>query len=239
MQPLKHYDTITVAFVTVLLASNVASSAKIVDWGVSILGLPLAFDAGTVLFPVSYVFGDILTEVYGYRRTRRVIWSGFGAAAALSALLWAVGVLPGEATWQANAGDAAYQAILGAVSSGGIVLASLVAYLGGEFSNSYVLAKLKVRMQGRQLWMRTIGSTLVGQTVDTGVFVLVACALGVFPWQIALTLIVSNYVFKVAVEGLMTPATYAAVGYLKRTEGVDHYDTDTDFNPFRVGVDQP
>jgi hypothetical protein len=238
MPSLKHYDTITVAFVTVLLASNIASSAKIVDWGVSVIGLPLAFDAGTLLFPVSYVFGDILTEVYGYRRTRRVIWSGFAAAVALSALLWVVGALPGEATWQASAGDAAYRAILGGVSSGGIVLASLVAYLGGEFSNSYVLAKLKVRMQGRRLWVRTIGSTLVGQAVDTGVFVLVACALGVFPWQIALTLIVSNYLFKVTVEALMTPATYAAVGYLKRTEGLDHYDTDTDFNPFRVRVDR-
>jgi hypothetical protein len=238
VKPLRHYDTITVAFVTVLLASNVASSAKIVDWGVSVLGLPLAFDAGTLLFPVSYVFGDILTEVYGYRRTRRVVWNGFGAAAALSALLWVVGMLPGEAGWQAAAGDAAYRAILGGVSSGGIVLASLVAYLGGEFSNAYVLAKMKVRMQGRRLWVRTIGSTLVGQAVDTGVFVLVACALGVFPWQIALTLIVSNYLFKVAVEALMTPATYAAVGYLKRTEGEDHYDTDTDFNPFRVEVDR-
>ena len=238
MKPIHHYDTITVAYVTVLLASNVASSAKIVDWGVSVFGLPLAFDAGTLLFPVSYVFGDILTEVYGYRRTRRVIWSGFGAAATLSALLWVVGVLPGEAAWQSSAGDAAYRAILGGISSGGIVLASLMAYLGGEFSNSYVLARMKVRMRGRRLWMRTIGSTLVGQAVDTGLFVLVACALGVFPWQIALTLIVSNYLFKVAVEALMTPATYAAVGYLKRSEGVDHYDTDTDFNPFRAGIER-
>jgi uncharacterized integral membrane protein (TIGR00697 family) len=209
-----------------------------VDWGVSLFGLPLAFDAGTLLFPVSYIFGDILTEVYGYKKSRRVIWAGFGAAGLMSLTLWLVGLLPGERAWQEYAGQAAYEAILGGVASGGIVVASLAAYFAGEFSNSFVLAKMKIATQGRWLWMRTIGSTLVGQAVDTGVFVLVACVLGVFPWQIALTLIVSNYLFKVAVEALMTPATYAAVGYLKRSERVDHYDTDTDFNPFRIGVDR-
>src|SRR5512136_91466 len=130
----KYFDLIMALFVTILLVSNIASSAKIVDWGVSLFGLPLAFDAGTVLFPVSYIFGDVLTEVYGYRRSRRVIWIGFFSAALMSAVLWLVGRLPGEATWSANVGQAKYDDILGGVSSGAIVIASLAAYWGGEFS---------------------------------------------------------------------------------------------------------
>ena len=137
-------DLITAAFVTVLVVSNVASSAKIVDWGVSLFGVRLAFDAGTLLFPVSYVFGDVLTEVYGYRRSRRVIWTGFVCLAVSSLVLWVVRILPGEAGWEAGVGQAAFEGVLGGMSSGGIVLASLVAYVVGEFSNSVVLARLKV-----------------------------------------------------------------------------------------------
>jgi queuosine precursor transporter len=223
-------------FVAVLLISNIASSAKIIDWGVSVAGLPLAFDAGTLLFPISYIFGDILTEVYGYAAGRRVIWAGFALSALMGLTLWVVARLPGEANWQATAGQAAYDAILGGVSYGGIILASLAAYFAGEFSNSFVLAKLKIATSGRFLWVRTIGSTLVGEGVDTTVFVLVASAFGVFPWAAALSIIVANYIFKVSIEVLFTPVTYRVVSFLKRAEGVDYYDRNTDFNPFKLGA---
>jgi queuosine precursor transporter len=234
MRSYKYFDLVMAAFTAVLLISNVASSAKIVDWGVSLYDLRLSFDAGTLLFPLSYIFGDILTEVYGYGQSRRVIWTGFAAALLMSLCLAVVGWLPGEAQWQGYAGDAAYAAILGGVASGGIIVASLTAYFLGEFSNSYVLAKMKVWMKGRHLWMRTIGSTLVGQGIDTVAFTVIACALGVFPWEIAMSLIVANYIFKVAVEALFTPVTYAIAGFLKRAEHEDYYDRNTDFNPFRL-----
>lgn len=220
-------------FVTVLVISNIASSAKIIDLGFSLAGLPMAFDAGTLLFPVSYIFGDVLTEVYGYRRSRRVIWVGFACLALSAVVLGIVGALPGEAGWRGYAGDEAYAAILGGVSSGGIVIASLLAYLTGEFTNSVLLARMKVMMAGRKLWARTIGSTIVGQAVDTLVFAFIATVLGVFPWEIFLSLVVANYIFKVGIEVLMTPATYAVVNGLKRTENEDYYDTHTNFNPFR------
>ena len=231
---LRVFDLIIGVFVTVLIISNIASSAKIVDWGFSLLGVRMAFDAGTLLFPVSYIFGDILTEVYGYRRSRRVIWTGFICLALSSLVLWLVRVLPGEATWQDYAGQAAFVAILGGMSSGGIVLASLGGYWAGEFSNSVVLAKMKIFTRGRWLWMRTIGSTIVGELVDTVVFIVVACLFGVFPWSLFVTLVLTNYLFKCGVEALMTPVTYAAVRWLKRVEGVDHYDYGTDFNPFKT-----
>ena len=230
----RYFDIILGLFVAVLIISNIASSAKIVDWGFGVLGIRLAFDAGTILFPLSYIFGDILTEVYGYRRSRRVIWTGFFSLALAAFIFWIVGLLPGETTWQGYAGDTAYQAILGGMSSGGIVLASLTAYWLGEFSNSFVLAKMKILTNGRWLWSRTIGSTLIGELVDTVIFVVVASAFGVFPWSLFFTLTVSNYVFKVVMEVLMTPVTYWVVSSLKRAEGEDVYDRDTNFNPFRV-----
>jgi len=235
----KYFDLVMALFVTVLLVSNIASSAKIVDWGLSLFGLPLAFDAGTVLFPLSYIFGDVLTEVYGYRRSRRVIWTGFACAALMSAVLWLVGRLPGEATWAANVGQAKYEAILGGVSTGAIVFASLAAYLFGEFSNSYVLAKMKLLTRGRWLWMRTIGSTLVGEGVDTVVFISLATLLKVpgFAPTIWLTLVVTNYIFKCGIEALMTPATYRIVNSLKRAESEDYFDYGTNFNPFRLDVE--
>jgi queuosine precursor transporter len=228
------FDYIMALFVTVLVMSNIASSAKIVDWGVTIFGVPLAFDAGTILFPISYIFGDILTEVYGYRRSRRVIWAGFFCLAFSSLVLWIVARLPGEATWQQYAGQAAYMAILGGMSSGGIVLASLLGYWSGEFTNSFTLAKMKIATQGRWLWTRTISSTLVGELVDTLVFVLVASIFGVFPWALFTTLVLTNYLFKCGVEVVMTPATYLAVNRLKRIEHEDYYDRDTRFNPFEI-----
>jgi uncharacterized integral membrane protein (TIGR00697 family) len=226
------FDLIIGIFVTVLVISNIASSAKIVDWGFSLFGVRMAFDAGTLLFPVSYIFGDILTEVYGYRRSRRVIWTGFICLALSALVLWVVRVLPGEATWQDYAGQAAFVAILGGMSSGGIVLASLAGYWSGEFSNSFVLAKMKILTRGRWLWTRTIGSTIVGELVDTVVFISVASLFRVFPWSLFVTLVLTNYLFKCGVEALMTPVTYATVNWLKRVEREDYYDYGTDFNPF-------
>src|SRR5574338_774700 len=217
----RYLNPVTAIFVTVLIVSNIASSAKIVDLGFNVLHVPMAFDAATILFPISYIFGDILTEVYGFKNSRRVIWTGFFCLALAALTFWAVSRLPGEAQWQGYAGDAAYQAILGGMSSGGIVLASLAAYWAGEFSNSYILARLKVLREGRWLWRRTIGSALGGELIDSSVFVAIACAAGVFPWSLFATLVLTNYLFKSAVEAFMTPVTYAAVGFLKRAEGED------------------
>ena len=228
----RFFDIILGIFIAVLLISNIASSAKIVDLGFSIRNIRMAFDAGTILFPIGYVFGDILTEVYGYQRSRRVIWTGFFALALAALIFWVISILPGEVTWQGYAGDKAYQSILGGMSSGGIVLASLAGFWLGEFSNSFILAKMKILTRGRWLWSRTIGSTLVGEMVDTVMFVVVASAFGVFPWSLFLTLTLTNYLFKVAVEVLMTPVTYLIVRALKRAEGEDFYDRDTNFNPF-------
>jgi uncharacterized integral membrane protein (TIGR00697 family) len=230
----RYFDLIMAVFVTVLIVSNVASSAKIVDLRFSVFGVPMYFDAGTLLFPLSYIFGDILTEVYGYKRSRRVIWTGFFCLALTSGVFALVGLLPGEATWQGYAGDAAYAAILGGMASGGIVLGSLAGYWSGEFANSFTLAKMKVLTNGRHLWARTIGSTLVGELVDSAIFVTVACLFSVFAWSSFTSLVLTNYLFKCAVEALMTPATYVVVNYLKRVESEDFFDRDTDFNPFAV-----
>jgi len=223
-----------VFFVVVLLVSNIASSAKIIDLGFSLVSIRMAFDAGTILFPISYVFGDILTEVYGYRKSRRVIWIGFACLALSALVFWVVSILPGESTWQQYAGDDAYRAILGGMSTGGIVLASLAGYWAGEFSNSFILARMKVLTKGRWLWARTIGSTIIGQFVDTAVFVVIASIIGVFPWSLFTTLVLTNYLFKVTIEVVMTPVTYAIVRKLKSVEGEDYFDTDTDFNPFKI-----
>ena len=220
-QSYKYFDLIMALFVAVLLISNVASS-KILELG------PFTFDGGTLLFPISYIFGDILTEVYGYRRSRRVIWAGFGSAALMALVFAVVGALPPAEGWE---NQAAYEAILGTTPR--IVLGSLIAYFAGEFSNSYTLAKMKVLTEGRWLWTRTIGSTLVGEGVDTLLFVTIAFA-GTMPASLFWSIVVSNYVFKVGLEAIMTPATYSITGFLKRTENEDVYDVDTDFNPFKL-----
>jgi len=230
----RFFDLIMAVFVTVLITSNIASSAKIVDWGVSLFGIRMAFDAGTILFPVSYIFGDVLTEVYGYRKSRRVIWVGFACLAITVLILWLVRIMPGEATWEGYAGQTAFNSILGGMTSGGIALASLLAYWAGEFSNSFVLARMKILTRGRWLWTRTIGSTLVGEAVDTLIFILVASLFGVFPWSLFLTLVLTNYLFKVGVEVIMTPVTYWIVIRLKKVEHEDYYDFDTNFNPFQI-----
>ncbi|MBL8049623.1 MAG: queuosine precursor transporter [Anaerolineales bacterium] len=229
-----YFDFVLAIFIAVLLISNIASSAKIIDLGTKIFSIPLAFDAGTLLFPIIYIFGDILVEVYGFQLSRRVIWLGFFCLVIASTTFWIVNKLPGEVNWQQYAGDSAFTAILGGMSSGGIVLASLAGYLLGEFSNSVILAKMKILTRGRWLWTRTIGSTLVGELVDTLAFVAVASMFGVFPWSLFVTLTLTNYVFKVAIEIAFTPLTYAIVNGLKRNEQIDHYDYDTDFNPFRI-----
>jgi len=225
----RYFDLVMALFVTVLIVSNIASSAKIVDWGISIFFLPLAFDAGTILFPISYIFGDVLTEVYGFRRSRRVIWTGFGCLALTAMVLWLVRLMPGESIWQAQTGQAAYDAILGGLTSGGIVLASLLAYLAGEYMNSVVLARLKVATGGKWLWLRTIASTLVGEGIDSLIFVGVSCLTGVFPWSLFWTLVVTNYIFKTLVEVIMTPLTYLVVNKLKKAEQEDYFDTHTKF----------
>ena len=225
----RYFDLVMALFVTVLIVSNIASSAKIVDWGVSLFGLPLAFDAGTILFPISYIFGDVLTEVYGFKRSRRVIWTGFGCLTLTALTLWLVRIMPGEATWLESTGQIAYNNVLGGISTGGLVLASLTAYLAGEFTNSVVLAKMKVATKGRWLWMRTIGSTLVGEGVDSVIFIAVASLVGVFPWSLFFTLVVANYIFKCLIEMLMTPVTYWVVAKLKHAENEDYFDVKTRF----------
>lgn len=225
----KYFDLIMAAFVAVLLISNIASN-KLVKLG------PFEYDAGTLLFPLSYIFGDILTEVYGYRRSRRVIWVGFAAAALMAAVLWLVTLLPAMPGTEEQ--GAAFNRAVAFIPY--IVLGSLVAFFAGEFSNSFVLAKMKLASAGRWLWSRTIGSTLVGQAVDTSLFILIAFGLGsalsgqpvdaAFLWS----LFISNYIFKVGVEVLFTPLTYAIVSFLKRAEREDYYDRNTNFNPFAL-----
>jgi uncharacterized integral membrane protein (TIGR00697 family) len=214
-----YLGSISVFFVSILLISNVAST-KIVDFGW------FTFDAGTLLFPLSYIFGDILTEVYGYKKARGVIWLGFFCALLMSLVFIVVGKLPPASDW---GNQAAYDAILGVTPR--IVVASLIAYMCGSFSNSFILAKMKIWTKGRKLWMRTIGSTLVGEFIDSTLFIVIAF-IGILPGSVLIILIISNYVFKTLVEVVLTPVTYKVVGFLKREEGVDYYDQDTDFSPF-------
>ncbi len=219
----RYFDLIMVAFVAVLMTSNVASSKILV------LG-PFTFDGGTLLFPLSYIFGDVLTEVYGYRRSRRVIWAGFASAALMSAIYALVGALPPESSWGLQD---AYEAILGQTPR--IVLASLIAYFIGEFSNSWVLAKMKILTGGRWLWTRTIASTIVGEGLDTVLFVLIAFY-GNLSTPVLTAVMLSNYVFKVGLEAALTPVTYRVVNWLKRVEREDYYDYDTNFSPFRLDL---
>jgi queuosine precursor transporter len=219
----RYYDLIMAAFVAVLLISNVAST-KFLRLG------PLTFDGGTILFPISYIFGDILTEVYGYARGRRVIHAGFAANLLMVGVFALVGALPAAEGWE---NQAAYQAILGATPR--IVAGSLVAYFAGSFANSWVLARMKVLTQGRWLWTRTVASTLVGQGVDTALFVLIAFY-GLWPAALLGSVIVSNYLFKCGMEALMTPVTYRVVNALKQAEREDYYDVRTNFSPFRTAL---
>ena len=215
----KYLDVITALFVAVLLISNIVST-KIVNF------FGFTFDGGTLLFPLAYIFGDILTEVYGFRRARRVIWLGFVSAFLMSVMIIVVGKLPSAADWLFQD---AYDKVLGLAPR--IVLASLIAYLAGEFSNSVILAKLKIKTKGKYLWIRTIGSTIIGQFLDTILFVVIAFG-GILPWSLVLVVIVSNYIFKCGAEIVFTPVTYRVVNYLKKKEEEDYFDEKTKFNPF-------
>jgi uncharacterized integral membrane protein (TIGR00697 family) len=219
MHAYKHLGLITASLVAVLLISNIAST-KIIQLGL------FALDGGTFLFPLTYIFGDVLTEVYGYRVSRRVIYIGFFWLLVAALTFQVLVAIPPAPDWTLQE---SFAAILGQTPR--LLLASLAGYWAGEFTNSYVLARMKVASGGRHLWARTIGSTLVGQAVDTSVFLTVAF-LGVLPNDLLLTIAASNYVFKVGIEVLFTPITVRVVRWLKQEEGVDVYDTDTDFNPF-------
>jgi queuosine precursor transporter len=228
-RPFRYFDFVMVAFVTVLLLSNVIGAGKVATVDLPGIG-DWPFGAGILFFPVSYVIGDVLTEVYGFARARRCIWAGFVALLFMAFMSWVVVKLPPAADWT---GQAAYEAVFGQVPR--IVFASIAAFWAGEFANSAVLAKMKVWTAGRHLWTRTIGSTVVGQGVDSLIFYPLAF-LGAAGWtnELVLQVLVTQWVLKIAWEALLTPFTYAVVGFLKRREGVDVYDEKTEFNPFRV-----
>lgn len=220
MKTYKYIDFITAAFASVLILSNIASSKIAMVGGYS-------FDGGTILFPLAYIFGDILTEVYGYERARRVIWTGFAMNILMVATFWIVGMLPADPTWGLQE---SFMSILGVVPR--IVLGSLVAYLFGEFLNSYVLSKLKIRTRGKHFWARALGSTMIGQFFDTTIFLLIAFA-GILPWDLIVTIWYVNYVFKIVVELVLLPLTYRVTSWLKRNESVDALDVNADYNPFQ------
>ena len=227
----RYFDFVMVAFVVILLLSNVLGAGKVAVIDLPFVGL-WPFGAGILFFPVSYVIGDVLTEVYGYARARRVIWAGFVAVLFMAFMSWVVVALPPAEGWT---NQPAYEAVFGQVPR--IVLASVVAFWAGEFVNSYVLARMKVWTQGRHLWSRTIGSTVAGQGVDSLIFYPLAFW-GAAGWtnDLVVQVLVTQWVLKVSWEALLTPFTYLAVGFLKRREGVDVYDTGTDFTPFSTRV---
>ncbi|MDR2468093.1 MAG: queuosine precursor transporter [Spirochaetaceae bacterium] len=229
----KYFDTMMSAFVMILIVSNIASSAKIVDTGINILGTRLIFDGGTLIFPLSYILGDVLTEVYGFRASRRAIWTGFGLLALASALFFMLGILPGETAWEeATGGGTAYSAILGGMSTGGIVLASLAGFFTGEFVNAVMLSRIKVLMRGKLLFVRTIASTLVGELLDTVIFTSVAILCGVFPHELFMELVTANYILKCSIEIVFTPVTYILAAGLKKTEHCDAFDMNVLYTPF-------
>lgn len=217
----------TCLFLTCLLLSNIIA-------GKIVMFLGLTLPAAVILFPITYIVGDVLTEVYGYHRARLVIWIGFLACFLMTAVFWIALRLPYPAFWQ---NQSAYQSVLGFTPR--LVLASLVAYLFGEFANAMILSKLKLLCAGRWLWLRTIGSTLVGQALDTGVFIIAAFT-GVVPGPVLMGMLIGQYLWKVGYEVLATPLTYLAVGWVKRREGVDVYDYGVNYNPLKGSrIDEP
>ena len=228
-RPYRYFNLVMVAFVTVLICSNLIGPAKIAQVDVPVWGA-LTFGAGVLFFPISYVFGDILTEVYGYSNARRVIWSGFAALVFASIMASLVVALPPAPFWKHQG---AYEIAFG--STWRIVLASMIAYFCGEFVNSLVLAKMKVLTAGKHLWSRTIGSTIVGEAVDSSLFYPLAFyGSGIIPDDKLPMVMLAQFTLKVMVEVLFTPVTYALVGWLKRAENEDYYDRNTDFNPFHL-----
>lgn len=227
----RYYEFVMAAFVVVLICSNLIGPAKIAQVDLPGFGA-FAFGAGVLFFPISYVFGDILTEVYGYARSRRVIWMGFAGLAFASMMSAIVVALPPAPFWN---NQAAYEIAFGLTWR--IAAASMIAYFCGEFVNSFVLARMKVMTQGRWLWTRTIGSTIFGEAVDSAIFYPMAFyGTGIIPNDKLPTVMLAQFVAKVAVEVAFTPLTYAIVGWLKRAENEDYYDRDTRFTPFTLKV---
>jgi queuosine precursor transporter len=225
----RYYEFVMAAFVTVLICANLIGPAKITQLDLPLLGI-VTFGAGVLFFPISYVFGDILTEVYGYARARRVIWAGFAGLGFASFMTTVVVALPPAPFWTHQA---AYEVAFG--NTPRIVAASMIAYFCGEFVNSYVLAKMKLATRGRWLWTRTIGSTIAGEAVDSVLFYPLAFyGAGIIPDDKLPMVMAAQFVAKVGVEVALTPVTYKIVNFLKRAEQVDHYDRDTDFNPFAL-----
>ncbi len=225
----RYYDLVLAAFVAVYLCSNLIGPAKAAQVTLPLVGA-VTFGAGVLFFPISYLFGDILTEVYGYARARRVIWAGFAAMAFASLMAWVVVALPPAPEWR---NQAAYEVAFG--STWRIVLASLIAFFCGEFVNSFVLAKMKIATRGRWLWSRTIGSTIVGEGVDSALFYPLAFYnSGLIPNEILGSVMLSQFVTKVMVEVVFTPVTYRVVAALKRVENEDYYDVHTQFTPFSL-----
>ena len=228
-RPLRYFDFVMAAFVTILLLSNVLGAGKVATVRLPGIG-DWPFGAGILFFPIGYVLGDVLTEVYGYARARRCIWAGFAALLFMAFMSWVVVALPPAADWK---GQRAYEQIFGQVPR--IVFASIAAFWAGEFANSLVLAKMKLWTRGKHLWTRTIGSTIVGQGVDSMIFYPLAFV-GAAGWtnDLVVKVLFTQWALKVAWEALLTPATYAVVGFLKRREGIDVFDAGTDFTPFRA-----
>ncbi len=228
---LRYYDMVMAAFVAILLLSNVLGAGKVAQIVLPGIG-PWPFGAGILFFPVSYIIGDVLTEVYGYARARRVIWVGFAATVFMALMSWVVVALPPAPDWT---NQAAYETIFGQVPR--IVFASMCAFWAGEFVNSYVLARMKVATGGRHLWMRTIGSTIAGQAVDSVIFYPLAFW-GAQGWthDLVIQVLFTQWALKVGWEVLLTPLTYVVIGGLKRAEGLDVYDRATNFTPFRAKV---
>jgi uncharacterized integral membrane protein (TIGR00697 family) len=227
----RYYDFVMAAFVTVLVCSNLIGPAKIAQITLPVVGT-LTFGAGVLFFPISYVFGDVLTEVYGYARSRRVIWAGFAGLGFASFMATVVVALPPAPFWQHQA---AYELAFGAAWR--VAAASMIAYFCGEFVNSYVLAKMKILTRGKWLWTRTIGSTIFGEAVDSSVFYPLAFwGAGVIPNEQLPMIMLAQFIGKVGVEVVFTPVTYKIVGFLKRVEHEDYYDRRTNFNPFALKV---
>lgn len=226
---LRYFDFTMAAFVTILLLSNVLGAGKIAVVDLPGIGL-WPFGAGILFFPLGYILGDVLTEVYGYARARRCVWAGFAAVLFMALMSWVVVALPASPTWD---GQAAYEAVFGQVPR--IVIASVIAFWAGELTNAYVMAKMKLWTKGRHLWARTIGSTVAGQGVDSLLFYPIAF-LGVWATSDVIIVLATQYVLKVAWEAALTPVTYKAVNWLKKREGLDVYDETTDFNPFALKV---
>lgn len=230
-RPFRYYDLVMAAFVAILLLSNVLGAGKVASVPIPIIG-DWPFGAGLLFFPLGYVIGDVLTEVYGYARARRAIWVGFAALIFMAFMAWVVVALPPAADW---GGQAAYEQVFGQVPR--IVFASIVAFWCGELVNAFVMARMKVWSKGKHLWMRTIGSTIAGQGVDSLIFYPLAF-LGAVGWTptLVVKVVLTQWVLKTLWEALLTPVTYWVVNTLKRREGVDVFDEGTDFTPFRTGV---